>query len=110
MVTCHVSLVTCHLSHVITRTGTSTEKIIENPKTQKRLEIEVRRADYIIHQKKNTENMQIRVFAYLKKSKSGFLIAFSKSDLAGVGYIFGRKIFLKKPNFLKYAQACRKLK
>ena len=51
---------------------------------------------------------------YLKKWKNWFPNVFSKSDLAGVGYIFMLKIFLKKPNFLKYAHvlvvACRKLK
>ena len=52
MVTCHVSPVACHLSHVITRIGASTEKIIENTKTPKRLEMEARQADYIIPKKK----------------------------------------------------------
>ena len=62
MVICHVSPVTCHLSHVITRTGTSTEKIIENAKTQKHLEMEARRAGYIIHKKKA---LKIRKYAHL---------------------------------------------
>ena len=37
----------------------------------------------------------------LKSSKIGFHIVFSKNDLTAVGYIFWRKIFLKKPNFTK---------
>ena len=81
MVTCHVSPVTCHLSYVITRTGTSTEKIIENAKAQTRLEMEARRADYIIHQKKA---LKIRKYTYshifsLTTSRSRKLIP--KADL-----------------------------
>ena len=40
---------------------------------------------------------------YLKKSKNGFPIVFSKSDLTGVGSLFLRKKILKKPNTPKYA-------
>ena len=51
---------------------------------------------------------------YLKKSKNGFPIVFSKGDLTGVGSLFLLKKFLKKQHFPKYALvlvvACRKLK
>ena len=36
------------------------------------------------------------------KVKNGFFIVIPKSDLNGLGYIFGRNFFLKNPNFLKF--------
>ena len=51
---------------------------------------------------------------YFKKSKTGFPIAFSKSDLTLVGFYFWRKNYLTKPDTQVYAQVlvvtCRKFK
>ena len=62
----------------------------------------------------NWKYANTRFGQYLKKSKNGFSNVLTKSDLAGVGYIFCPKKLLLKPNFLKYAQvlvvACRKPK
>ena len=38
---------------------------------------------------------------YLKKSKNGFPIVFSKSDLTGIGYIFWPNFFSEKAKHLK---------